>query len=60
MRSRRKDEHVALALAQDEFEHDFDRMRLVHQSLPDFDLDEVSLKSHFLNMILIFRYILMQ
>lgn len=47
MRSRRKDEHVALALAQDEFEHDFDRMRLVHQSLPGFDLNEVSLKSHF-------------
>lgn len=49
MRSRRKDEHVALALAQDEFEHDFDRLRLTHQSLPGFDLDEVSLKSHFFN-----------
>ena len=49
MRSKRKDEHVELALAQDEFYPDFNRVELIHQSLPSFDLDEVNLETTILN-----------
>lgn len=49
MRSQRKDEHVKYALAQDRFFDDFDRVRLFHQSLPSYDLEEISLKSNYMN-----------
>lgn len=48
MRSKRKDEHVEFALKQDRFHSDFARIRLVHQSLPSFDLDEISLNTTYL------------
>lgn len=47
MRSQRKDEHVALALAQKDFYNDFQRMQLFHQSLPSFDLEEVNLETNY-------------
>lgn len=49
MRSQRKDDHVKYALAQDRFYDDFDRVRLFHQSLPSYDLNEVSLKTKYMN-----------
>lgn len=49
MRSQRKDDHLKLALAQDTFYNDFESVRLVHQSLPSFDLEDVSLKTNYLN-----------
>lgn len=49
MRSKRKDEHVEYALKQDKFVSDFNRVHLVHQALPSYDLEDVSLKSHYLN-----------
>lgn len=47
MRSKRKDEHLALALRQDKFFNDFTKMRLMHQSLPSYDLEDISLKTNY-------------
>ena len=47
-RSERKDAHVKHALNQVISHNDFDRIQLVHQSLPDFDLDEVDLSTDYL------------
>ncbi len=49
MRSKRKDEHVDLALKQEVYENDFDKVHLIHQSLPSYDLDDIVLNTHFLN-----------
>lgn len=48
-RSMRKDEHVALALRQKEFDSAFNQIQLIHQSLPSFDIDDIDLSIHFLN-----------
>lgn len=48
-RSKRKDEHVALALRQKSFDSAFNQIQLVHQSLPSVDIDEVDLSTDFLN-----------
>ena len=49
MRSKRKDEHVDLALKQEVYENDFDKVHLIHQSFPSYDLDDIVLNTHFLN-----------
>lgn len=49
MRSKRKDEHVDYALKQERFYNDFETVRLIHQSLPSYDLSDVSLQTSFLN-----------
>ncbi len=49
MRSKRKDEHVKYALEQENFYHDFEKVKLIHQALPSYDLNEVSLKTNYLN-----------
>ena len=49
MRSRRKDEHVEHALNQKQGHNDFDKIKLVHQSLPNFDLSVVSMETNYLN-----------
>ncbi|NBA01077.1 type 2 isopentenyl-diphosphate Delta-isomerase [Erysipelothrix rhusiopathiae] len=48
MRSKRKDEHVALALKQNVYQSDFDTVRIVHQSLPNINLSEVDPSIQFL------------
>lgn len=49
MRSQRKDEHVKYALKQKVTQNDFDKIVLMHQSLPSYDLDEIKLETSYLN-----------
>ncbi len=49
MRSLRKDEHVKYALQQKVTTNDFDKIVLMHQSLPSYDLEDIKLESHYLN-----------
>ncbi|NLW15860.1 MAG: type 2 isopentenyl-diphosphate Delta-isomerase [Erysipelothrix sp.] len=49
MRSKRKDEHLLYALEQDTFYDGFEGVRLTHQSLPSYDMSDVSLQSTYLN-----------
>lgn len=48
IRSKRKDDHVAHALEQNGYNHDFDNVVLVHNSLPDFDLKDVDTSAAYL------------
>ncbi len=41
IRSQRKDDHVRLALEQDEFNNDFKLVRIVHQGLPELNYSDV-------------------
>lgn len=41
IRSKRKDDHVNLALQQGNFENDFDLVRIIHQGLPNLNYDDV-------------------
>ncbi|MGJ5712952.1 type 2 isopentenyl-diphosphate Delta-isomerase [Staphylococcus auricularis] len=46
MRERRKNEHVEIAMAQQDAKiSDFDRLRFVHYSMPSIDVSDVQLKS---------------
>lgn len=45
MRSQRKDEHVALALAQPRSNSSFSGMRLRSTSIPEFDVNDIELKT---------------
>lgn len=42
IRSKRKDDHVNLALKQGEFSNDFSLVRIVHQGLPGINYDDVN------------------
>ncbi|HHU6750076.1 TPA: type 2 isopentenyl-diphosphate Delta-isomerase [Staphylococcus pseudintermedius] len=47
-REQRKNEHVRLALAQnDTLQSDFDRIQFVHHAIPEMDVDEVTLLPNF-------------
>lgn len=48
MRSKRKDEHVTLALRQNVYQSDFDTIRIIHQSLPNINLSDVDASIQFL------------
>lgn len=48
MRSKRKDEHVALALSQNVYESDFDSIRILHHSLPNINLRDIDPSINFL------------
>ena len=41
IRSQRKDDHVALALKQDQFDNDFNLMKITHQSLPSIAFEDI-------------------
>jgi isopentenyl-diphosphate delta-isomerase len=43
----RKDEHIKYALTYESPYNSFDDMELVHHSLPDFDLNEIDISTHF-------------
>ena len=47
MTSKRKDDHIRLALEQDWGYNSFDEMELIHSSLPELDLAEIDLSTHF-------------
>ncbi|CAM3746584.1 type 2 isopentenyl-diphosphate Delta-isomerase [Erysipelothrix urinaevulpis] len=47
-RSKRKDEHVKLALAQHEKNNDFDLMRFYHHSFPEINYRDIDLSTHYL------------
>ena len=41
IRSQRKDDHVDLALKQNQFDNDFNLMKITHQSLPNISFDDI-------------------
>lgn len=43
----RKDEHIKYALKYQSPYNSFDDMELIHHSLPDYDLSEIDLHTHF-------------
>lgn len=43
----RKDDHIAFALKYQSPYNSFDDMELIHRSLPDYDLNEIDLHTHF-------------
>ena len=43
----RKDEHIKYALKYQSPYNSFDDMELIHRSLPDYDLSEIDLHTHF-------------
>lgn len=43
----RKDEHIKYALKYQSPYNSFDEMELIHHSLPDYDLSEIDLQTHF-------------
>ena len=43
----RKDDHIKHALAYQSPYNSFDDMELIHHSLPDYDLSEIDLTTHF-------------
>ena len=43
----RKDEHIQHALAYQSSYNSFDDVELIHSSLPDFDLADIDLSTHF-------------
>lgn len=43
----RKDEHIKYALKYQSPYNSFDDMELIHHSLPDYDLSEIDLRTHF-------------
>ena len=43
----RKDEHIKYALKYQSPYNSFDEMELIHHSLPDYDLSEIDLTTHF-------------
>lgn len=49
IRSKRKDEHVDLALSLESFDNDFAKVRIIHNSLPGINFKEVSLESSYFN-----------
>mgnify|MGYP000417668068 CR=1 FL=1 len=53
----RKDEHIKYALKYQSPYNSFDDMELIHRSLPDYDLSEIDLHTHFAGVISTFVYI---
>lgn len=49
MRSKRKDEHVKLALKQGDYDNDFNKVRYIHNSFPNCNFSDVKLDAHYLN-----------
>lgn len=47
MSQNRKDDHIKYALEQTPGYNSFDEMELIHRSLPEYDLDEIDLSTHF-------------
>ena len=47
MSQSRKDDHIKYALEQTPGYNSFDEMELIHRSLPEYDLDEIDLSTHF-------------
>ncbi len=49
VRSQRKDDHVALALSLDSQKNDFNLVKFEHNSLPNLNWDDISMRSNYLN-----------
>lgn len=49
IRSKRKDDHVALALSLGDYDNDFRKIRFIHNSLPNLNWNDINLTSQYLN-----------
>lgn len=49
IRSKRKDDHVELALSLGNYNNDFSKVKFIHNSLPNLNWDDISLNSRYLN-----------